>query len=243
MHDFRAEFQSVSRTHTGSVRKHNEDSLLDRADMGLWAVADGMGGHAAGDIASALVVDRMNRLGPRDGAPFVDSVREALTDANAELYRRGSAVSPDHTMGATVVALGTDGKGFFCLWAGDSRLYRFRGGKLARLTRDHRYIQDLLDSGMLRESEAENHPRRSVITRAVGTDAELDLDLCEGAIELGDVFLLATDGVTEVCTDEQISEILSGTSLETAADHIVALCLSRGAPDNLTLILVRRQSG
>jgi len=242
MHDYRTEFQSVGRTHAGSVRRCNEDSLLERTDLGLWAVSDGMGGHAAGDIASAMVVEKMNRLGPRDGAPFLEAVCKALTDANCELYRHGSALSPDSTMGATVVALGAEGTGFFCLWAGDSRLYRIRSSKLTRLTRDHRYVQELLDSGMLRESEAENHPKRSIITRAVGIDAELKLDSCEGAIEPGDVFLLATDGVTAVCTDGEIADIILSANLETAADRIVALCLKRGAPDNLSLILVRRRA-
>ena len=222
MHKLKAEFQSVGRTHPGSVRAYNEDALLERADLGLWAVSDGMGGHAAGDVASALIVERMQAVGIRPGENFIASVRTALSEANAELYRRGAALSAKTTMGATVVVLGAFDMRFFCLWAGDSRLYRFRKGKLSRITRDHRYIQDLLDSGILQESEAEHHPRRSVITRAVGIDAELKLDLSEG-----------------VCKDDELAEILGSTSLDDAADKIVALCLERGAPDNLSLILVR----
>src|SRR5262249_55504172 len=106
--------------------------------------------------------------------------------------------------------------------------------------RDHRYIQQLLDSGMLTEAQAKQHPRRSVITRAVGVERELKLDACEGPVEPGDIFLLMTDGVTGVCTDAEIAAALSGNTLETGADEIVRLCLERGAPDNLTLLLVQR---
>jgi serine/threonine protein phosphatase PrpC len=240
MHDLRAEFQSVGRTHAGAVRAHNEDSLVERDDLGLWAVSDGMGGHTAGDVASALVVEWLGRVRRGNGTPFIETVRGAIADANRELYRRGSSISAATTMGATVTVLGTEGPRFFCLWAGDSRLYRMREGNFIRLTRDHRYIQDLLDSGILRESDAETHPKRSVITRAVGIDADVKLDTTEGDMRPGDVFLLATDGVTGVCKDAELAEILGSAGLEQAADKIVALCLKRGAPDNLSLILVKR---
>jgi serine/threonine protein phosphatase PrpC len=151
-------------------------------------------------------------------------------------------VSPDHTMGATDTVLGAVAKNFFCLWAGDSRLYLFRGGRLTQLTRDHRYVQALIDSGLLDEAAAETHPRRSVITRAVGVEADLKLDLYEGKIEPGDVFLLVTDGVSGVCNNDEIADMLSGRGLEEAADRIVERCLQRGAPDNLSLVLVAAEN-
>ena len=141
-------------------------------------------------------------------------------------------------MGATVTVFGVEAKNYFCLWAGDSRLYLFRGGRLTQLTRDHRYVQALIDSGLLNEQEAENHPRRSVITRAVGVEPELKLDQCEGLIETGDVFLLVTDGVSGVCKDEEIADVLCRYDMEEAADMIVERCLQHGAPDNLSLVLV-----
>ena len=243
MHDGKMSFQSVARTHPGAVRPCNEDAVLQRAEAGIWAVSDGMGGHAAGDVASTLVIDSLKELTPTgDNFTSPDAVRDTLTRANGELYARGSSVSPDQTMGATVTVLGVDAKNFFCLWAGDSRLYRFRGGRLTQLTRDHRYIQALIDSGLLDEEEAANHPRRSVITRAVGVDADLKLDLCEGGIEPGDVFLLMTDGVSGVCKDDEIADILSRHGLEEAADRIVERCLQHGAPDNLSLVLVAAKS-
>src|SRR5882762_5355805 len=235
MHDGELKFRSVSRTHTGSVRPHNEDALIERGDIGIWAVSDGMGGHAAGDVASALVVGAIRELGPAHPTPAV--VREALKGVNDELLRRAES-SPERTMGATVTVLGADGGKYFCLWACDSRLYRLRGCLLTQLTHDHRYIQHLLDSGVLTEAEARQHPRRSVITRAVGVDRELKLDANEGKIEPDDMFVLVTDGVTGVCTDAEIAEAIAGKNLEEAADDIVQRCLERGAPDNLSLLLV-----
>ena len=235
MHDGKMTFRSVSRTHTGLVRSHNEDALVERSDVGLWAVSDGMGGHAAGDVASGLVVATLGQLPPDRLSP--DGIREALDWVNDDLLARSSG-HQDRTMGATVTVLGTNGSSFFCLWAGDSRLYRLRKGQLTQLTRDHRFIQDLLDSGRITEEEARKHPRRNVITRAVGVAKELQLDSCDGTIAPGDVFLLVTDGVTGACTDEEILAALSAKSLEAAADDIVRRCLDHGAPDNLTLLLV-----
>ena len=243
MHHPEMSFQSVARTHAGAVRPHNEDAVLERGEAGIWAVSDGMGGHAAGDVASAVVIDSLKGLAPADSNfTSMNRVRDALNGANDELYRRGSSLSPDRTMGATVTVLGLDTTNFFCLWAGDSRLYRFRGDRLTQLTRDHRYVQALIDSGLLAEADVENHPRRSVITRAVGVEAELKLDQCEGRIEPGDVFLLVTDGVSGVCKDADIAGILSQHALGDAADKIVERCLQYGAPDNLSLILVAAKS-
>src|SRR5688572_11926504 len=149
----RLTYRSVGRTHAGIVRACNEDSYLERTDIGLWAVSDGMGGHTAGDVASALIVDSMRKLTrPNGEISFVKSVYDALAGANRELHRLSADLAPHSTMGATVTVLGTNDGRFFCLWAGDSRLYRFQGGKLSQLTRDHRYIQDLIDAGTLDEA-------------------------------------------------------------------------------------------
>ena len=233
-------FRSVGRTHVGAVRSCNEDSFIERTDAGLWAVSDGMGGHSAGDVASAAVVGAIGAL-PPPGDAAAGIVREALVKTNEEMYRRGSGEPQAGTMGATVAVLVSDGKTFTCLWAGDSRLYRFRGATLTRLTRDHRFIQDLLDSGILSEAAAEQHPKRHVITRAVGVDSELNLDMIAGEVEKGDIFLLATDGVTSVCGDAELAAILKASpDIADAGDAIVGRCLENGAPDNLTLILVAR---
>jgi serine/threonine protein phosphatase PrpC len=233
-------FQSVGRTHVGKVRSLNEDSLVERSDLNVWAVSDGMGGHTAGDVASGLITTAIGTLAPSArGASLSERLAEVLVRANDELFRRGASMSRNRTMGATVTVLGVENGRYVCLWAGDSRLYRYRDGTLSQVTRDHRYIQDLLDSGVLNEQEAEHHPRRSVITRAVGVDATLKLDRRDGAVEAGDIFLLATDGVTAVCKDAELGEIIASRELAGAADEIVRLCLERGAPDNLSLVLVK----
>src|SRR6185295_3586599 len=169
-------------------------------------------------VASARVVSAIKALG--GGRATAAVVRQALVQANEDLFRQGAA-SPERTMGATVTVLGADGERYFCLWAGDSRLYLLRSGELTQLTKDHRYIQHLVDAGMITEAEARQHPRRNVITRAVGVDRELELDADEGVVQAGDVFLLMTDGVTGVCTDAEIAAALSGSSLEKAADDLV----------------------
>jgi len=237
MYDGKMTFRSVSRTHTGLVRSHNEDALVERSDVGLWAVSDGMGGHAAGDVASGLVVTALRELPKERISPL--GISQALEGVNDDLLAR-TAGAQDRTMGATVTVLCCDGVNFFCLWAGDSRLYRQRKGTLMQLTRDHRFVQDLLDSGRITEDEARTHPRRNVITRAVGVAKELELDGCDGKVEPGDVFVLVTDGVTGACTDDEILTALSGKSFDAAADDIVRRCLDHGAPDNLTLLLIEK---
>jgi len=233
-------FQSVGRTHVGKVRSLNEDALVERGDLNVWGVSDGMGGHTAGDVASDLITTAIRTLAPTTrGASLSERLVELLIRANDELFRRGASLSRNSTMGATVTVLAIENGHYVCLWAGDSRLYLYRGGTLSQVTRDHRYIQDLLDSGVLNELEAQHHPRRSVITRAVGVDATLKLDRRDGSVEPGDVFLLATDGVTAVCKDAELAEIVASRELPEAADEIVRVCLERGAPDNLSLILVK----
>jgi serine/threonine protein phosphatase PrpC len=233
-------FRSASRTHAGTVRTTNEDALFVSDDLGLWAVSDGMGGHAGGGIASASIVDTLHLLADRPASsPLEHRARTALCDANAELCRRNEAAMPPSDMGATVALLGIEGAGFFCLWAGDSRIYRIRGAEAAQLTRDHRYVQDLIDAGTLSESEAARHPRRNVITRAVGIARDIEFDRCDGEVREGDIFLLATDGVSGICTAQDISAAALAQPLEQAADDLAALCLKRGAPDNFAFVFVR----
>jgi serine/threonine protein phosphatase PrpC len=238
MYDSKMKFRSVSRTHTGLVRSHNEDALVERSDVGLWAVSDGMGGHSAGDVASGLVVAAIRQLSHDRVSP--EGIREVLEAVNDDLLERSTSGGQDRTMGATVTVLGSDGSTFFCVWAGDSRLYRLRNGTLTQLTRDHRLVQDLLDAGRITEDEARKHPRRNVITRAVGVAKELELDGCDGKIEPGDTFLLVTDGVTGACSDDEIVTALSGKTFDEAADDLVGRCLAHGAPDNLTLLLIEK---
>src|ERR1700742_2426916 len=187
-------FESVARTHIGCRRKTNEDAMLVRENLGLWAVADGMGGHEAGDVASALVVERLGHVA--HGKPPTDRAeiaRAAIMEANRQLWDMAGGGTP-RTIGSTVVALTVDGNEFTCLWAGDSRAYLARDGVLRQLTRDHSLVQQLVDAGDLDPHAAAEHPNANIITRAVGAAAKLDIDSVEGEVRAGDAFLLASDG-------------------------------------------------
>ena len=233
-------FECVSRTHVGLRRKINEDSLLSQPERGLWAVADGMGGHEAGEVASAMVVDALSRL-PQ--APDVDSLLEcavaALEQCNRDLLRLAHANMNPRTIGTTVVGLVITGGRYGCFWAGDSRAYRIRGGEMVQLSRDHSLVQDLVEAGMLSASEAEGHPNANVVTRAVGAAEVLAVDIATGEARPGDRFLLASDGLTRVVPDEELLTELTRHRPGEAADRLIDTVLSRGAPDNISIVVTQ----
>lgn len=233
-------FDCVSRTHPGLKRKVNEDSILVRTDRGLWAVADGMGGHEAGDVASAKVVEALSLVPPHSALEsFVADTIAALKSANSDLIRLAQSVHRPRTIGTTIVGLVISDGRFGCFWAGDSRAYRIREGEIAQLTRDHSLVQGLVDAGMLDPAEAETHPNANVVTRAVGAAETLEVDTSAGDARVGDTFLLASDGLTRVMTDEEIYAELTALPGKEAADSLLRTVLSRGAPDNVSMILVR----
>lgn len=233
-------FHSVCRTDCGRVRNVNQDAFLAADDARLWAVSDGMGGHASGEVASAEVKKQLMALASSSGRPLSKViVRDALQRANLGLQKRSAESGLRLGMGATAAVLWASETRFFCLWVGDSRIYRLHKNALVLLTHDHRYVQELVDSGVMARDAAQNHPMRNILTRAIGLDAALEIDECEGTLARDDVFLIATDGVTGVCTDDEITEILRQSDLAHAANQFVALCHERGSPDNLTLILVK----
>lgn len=233
-------YDCVSRTHVGLRRKVNEDSLAVRTDRGLWAVADGMGGHEAGDVASAKVTEALLNLPIVYGLDeLVESAIEALRRVNHDLIALAGSGGAERTIGSTVVGLAIADGRFQCFWAGDSRAYRVRGGEIVRLTRDHSLVQGLVDAGMLGSEEAEQHPSANVITRAVGVAEELMIDTASGDVRSGDQFLLASDGLTRLVSDGELASELTSSPLDAAADRLVETVLSRGAPDNVSLIVAR----
>ncbi|HWE47073.1 MAG TPA: protein phosphatase 2C domain-containing protein [Caulobacteraceae bacterium] len=228
----------AARTHVGCKRKVNEDAVLDRPDLGLWAVADGMGGHKAGDVASAMIVERLGSASLNGDLPDrIEEVRRRLHDANSRLIELRT--DEQSTIGSTVVVLAVERSAFACLWAGDSRAYRLRGGELTQITRDHSLVQDLVDVGELRPEDARGHPNANVITRAVGASRPLEIDLVAGEVHSGDVFLLASDGLTKVVDDRELATHLRAPEPNVCADHLLAMTLERGAPDNVSLIVLR----
>lgn len=233
-------FECVSQTHVGLRRKVNEDSMLVRTDRGLWAVADGMGGHEAGDVASAKVTEALLGLPIVYGLDaLVDSAIAAVQKVNQELIALAASGEGERVIGSTVVGLAIAGDRFRCFWAGDSRAYLVRDGKIAQLTRDHSLVQALVDSGMLGPDEAESHPNANVITRAVGVAEGLSVDSVSGEAVPGDIFLLASDGLTRLVSDSELVAELRSGNLAEAADRFVATVLARGAPDNVTIILAK----
>ena len=227
-------FLSVVRTHVGCRRRLNEDAVLASPERRLWAVADGMGGHEAGEVASAMVVEALSQC--PDGA---EAALAALTEVNARLIEMGRTGGDSRTIGSTVVGLVANSTRFTCFWAGDSRAYRLRDGTLTRLTRDHSLVQELVDGGMISEGEAESHPNANIITRAVGVSEELQVDTVSGDVSIGDLFLLASDGLTRLVSDDELSAELRNGDIESMADSLLRLVLDREAPDNVSLILLR----
>jgi serine/threonine-protein phosphatase Stp1 len=233
-------FDCVSRSHPGLRRKINEDSLLVRNERGLWVVADGMGGHEAGEVASAKVVEALDKVGPDSNLEeYVAGAIDALNSVNHQLIELARSGDHPRTIGSTVVGLTLSEGRFGCFWAGDSRAYRLREGEIAQLSRDHSLVQSLVDAGMLDPAEAEHHPDANVVTRAVGATPELAVETTSGDVRTGDRFLLASDGLTRVVNDESIYSEIMSASLESAADTLIELVLARGAPDNVSLIIVK----
>jgi serine/threonine protein phosphatase PrpC len=232
-------FESAARTHVGCRRKLNEDAVLS-GNGWIWAVADGMGGHHAGEVASAKVIEALATV-PQGGGieEVLANSRTALDRCNSELIEMAHGEFDGRTIGSTAVGLAVAGGHYACFWVGDSRALRVRGGRIERLTRDHSLVQDLIDAGMLKEEEAEGHPQANVITRAVGVHALLRADSVDGAVEPGDVFLLASDGLTRLVGEEELCAVLLGASPDAAADRLIELSLERGAPDNVSLVIVR----
>lgn len=235
-------FECVSRTHVGLRRKINEDSVLAEPDRGLWAVADGMGGHDAGEIASAMVTDALRCLPP--GTDIDERAREAansLRNVNRQLLdlARSGGGDSERTIGTTVVGLIIANDAFRCFWMGDSRAYRLRDGAIMRVTHDHSLVQNLVDAGLIKPEDAETHANANLITRAVGVGEKFEIDTVSGDVRTGDQFLLASDGLTRLVSDDELVAELGNPSKEDVANDLIDKVIARGAPDNVSLVLVK----
>lgn len=233
------ELDCASRTHVGLRRRLNEDAVLARPAQRLFAVADGMGGHDAGEVASRLVVEGLAALPEgRSVEASLAVATEALRAANRELRIMAGGGPEPRTIGTTVVGLTVQEQRFGCFWSGDSRAYRLRAGSLVRLTRDHSLVQELVDAGMLSERDAPHHPSANIVTRAVGADEALEVEAITGDVHPGDRFLLASDGLTRHVEDTELELALAGRSASACADQLLELVLARGAYDNVSVIIV-----
>jgi serine/threonine protein phosphatase PrpC len=233
-------FECASRTNVGLKRKINEDSLFVDSERGLWAVADGMGGHDAGEVASATVVEALRNLPRVENLDELGSAaKDALAGANRQLIDLARSSGSQQSIGTTVVGIAIADGAFRCFWMGDSRAYRFRDGYLSRISRDHSLVQKLIDAGMLSPEDAEHHENANVVTRAVGVSEQVEVDVVSGDAVPGDQFLLASDGLTRVVEDDEIASELQSSPPDQAADKLIELVLSRGAPDNVTIVIVK----
>lgn len=232
-------WRSSCRTDVGKVRRLNEDGFVELPEIGVWLVADGMGGHAAGDVASGLIVESFEHLRtPGTVEELAYDVRIRLYEANRKIREHAQRRGPGATMGSTVVTFLARDRHCVCQWAGDSRAYLMRGGNLTQITRDHSAVEDLIEAGELRREDAADHPQANVITRAVGVAEQLMLDECVHEGEEGDTILLCSDGLNKELNDEEIAVIIDGHDYRDASRLLVETALHRGARDNVTVAVI-----
>lgn len=246
--------EGYGRTDVGPVREHNEDSMLIDVECGVFVVADGMGGHAAGEVASDMAANTVHRT--LVGAPDPDEtrlVRDHETSDPADVLRerlryamnqasiairRESEVNPDtRGMGTTLVVLVIDGDQAHLAHVGDSRAYLFRGGRLIRLTRDHTVVQQEIDAGRLTPELARLLPHKHILTQSVGFHGPVEPDTTTRLIEEGDIFMLCSDGMTDPLDDKALEEIFAGTPSDMLADTLVEEALKAGTEDNVTVVV------
>ena len=223
-------------THAGRKRRRNEDAFV--LEPPLFAVADGMGGAQAGEIASRLAAAAFREYHEADELAGEERIAAIIKEANRRIYERARADAEASGMGTTATAALVDGDGVAIGHVGDSRAYRIRRGALEQLTDDHSLVADLVRSGRLTHEEADSHPQRSVITRALGTDEDVDVDTLTGTPEPGDVFLLCSDGLTTMLRDDEILRLVAESrDLASAGKALVKAANRRGGEDNVTVVL------
>jgi len=228
---------SASASAAGNVRTHNEDAVLELPAAGLWVVADGMGGHRAGDVAAQSIVEGLGTVQrPQRFSQFLDEVEDRLRQVNANLYQ--TAAVRGGTIGSTVAALLAFDRHCVSVWAGDSRIYRRRGGVLTCITRDHSAVQELLDRGALAPQDAASHNAVNVITRAVGATSELCLDIELRTLRHDDRYLLCSDGLYKELSEADISEGLSEHDAASACKALMGRALAGVCGDNVSVVVV-----
>lgn len=230
-------------TNVGMVRKINEDSIMSNPDVGIWAVADGMGGYEAGDVASKMIVSAFEDIAKHEYlSSFVDDVENKIIDSNHRILEYSEIMHDGRTLGSTVISLLIKGQVGVCLWAGDSRLYLLRNNQLQQVSRDHSHVQELLDNGTITEEEAINHPDSNVITRAVGTSQEIYVDIKAFNVQLGDTFLLCSDGLYNAVSEDDIEHHMRSRDTDDSVKQMIVKSLENGAPDNVSIVMVKSVS-
>lgn len=234
-------------TDPGRVRPENEDCIVTQAELGFAVLADGMGGHQAGEVASRMAVDVIceyfarpqKRAAARKATDKSQVIAEAIQEANTAIYQAAQSRPEYKGMGSTVVVTMFFGDRLCVGHVGDSRLYRFRSGALEQLTKDHSVVQELVNRGLFTPEEARQSIAKNLVTKALGVDATIEADTAATDVETDDVYLLCSDGLTDVVSDEQIAEILRGSdgNLDSTVKYLIDRANEQGGPDNISVIL------
>lgn len=233
-------------TDVGRIRSGNEDNFFAEADerRGVFVVADGMGGHAAGEVASEMAVTILSRhllgLSSVRDAGAAELVTKAMQEANRAIFERMLAESDKQGMGTTASVMVLSDHGFLIGQIGDSRVYLYRDGALSQITKDHSYVQEQVDAGLLTPEQARYHPYSNVITRCVGASDEVEVDIYTGEARVGDVFLLCSDGLTGMVDDRRLGQLLMARSGPgRIVDSLIAEANGRGGLDNITAVVIQ----
>jgi protein phosphatase len=232
----------LSFSEIGQVRKNNEDALLVLSDYGIFAVADGMGGHQAGEIAAGTAISELEKLVAAGLEGITNEklqswLNEAIIHTNNTIYERSLLQPENQGMGTTLTLLVLRPTRFIIAHIGDSRAYLWRNGDLLRLTADHSLVEELVRLGQITVEEAENHPRKNILVRALGTSRKIEVDYRTCDLQPGDVFLLCTDGFSNLLSDEELAAKFSQpVSWEERLEGLKGLVHKRGAPDNYTAL-------
>jgi len=226
-------------THVGLVRKQNEDTIrVAEGKYSLYILADGMGGHLAGEVASRMTCDVLEETLRKNTEPTQGYLHDAVLQANSAVYEKQLANEAMHGMGTTLTMLWDAGEDVLLAHVGDSRAYLLRGGKMCQVTEDHSMVGELLKSGAITEEQARTHPYRNVITRAVGTDHTVKCDILRHDKKTGDLWLLCSDGLTDMVEDARIEEALKAYAPVDAVQRLIEMALQAGGNDNVSVMLL-----
>lgn len=230
-------------SNVGTIREVNEDSVFVNSDVGIWAVADGLGGYESGDVASNMIVSSLSNININKSLPvFIAEIEKNIIDVNKSIYDYSKHYCDGRTIGSTVVSLSIHGKTGICLWVGDSRLYRFRNDELTQISRDHSYVQELVDNGIISKDDVVNHPNSNRITKAIGAKININPDILTFDIKEGDIFLLCSDGLYNSVDENEIKSSIKNYNVDFAVEKLIKKSLDNLAKDNVSLVLVKNVS-
>jgi len=236
--------KAALRTDVGKVRRQNEDAAWVDAKRGVFAVADGMGGHLAGEVASGIAIDAVKEMAENHAIASISVMKETVMCAHERIVAHAKENPACEGMGTTLSVMWRGGHYMYIAHVGDSRIYRFRNGELEQITQDHSLVEELVRARIITREEARTHPRRNIITRALGTQGENLPDLLAADMKKGDLWLLCTDGLSGMISEEEIARVLkSGATLDMMAGSLIQKALDAGGRDNVTLVLCREEEG